>query len=776
MEPLYINAKDMKHSTLPYIDKSHLHLKIVHEISDLINRSNGLDTILESVVKKIAESLKYDVVSIYIWDEHKNVLVLKSTVGLDVDTEHTVYLTPEEGLTGLVFKTMRSQVVMPASKHPNYKYFPEIGEEKYESYIGVPIILHNRCVGVLVGQTMEKRLVNPAEETLFQIIASRLAGLLEVADTLDRLRTPSILEHKTKTYQGAGVSPGLAIGDSFLLRGLFQQIKSDKRKPASKEKEKNRLLAAFSKVEHDLHELINNLGRDSILSESEIDIFQAHLMIVKSSSLRDTLLNQIDRGVTAETAIIEGIESIASQFEALTDRYLREKAQDFRDIGERFLHELVDSEIIKDNGDSDGENIIVVAKEIGPSFVSMLKRKNISALITEKGGATSHAVIIAKSLRIPAVIGIENITDLVRPGDKLIVDGRTGFVFVNPDDELIKEYEDINVEIHNLEKEFEDEVLQEPKNNLPVNITANIGLPIDVEVAKQYAIRDVGLFRTEFAFTQFDDWPDVREQVKIYKDVASQFEGYVTIRTLDIGADKILPYFNIPEEENPLLGLRAIRFSMEYLDLFKNQIKAILLSVRKGCKLRILLPMVTNVWEVETAKQIVHDLAKETGVRKKDIPSLGIMMEVPALAYQLDDFKGLIDFISIGTNDLIQYLLAVDRNSNVVGHLYSSFHPAVIRMLEDIKEKTNRCVNEVSICGEMAGTPSGAQILLALGFTNLSVSPSRAPVLRYLVNRLDQNMLDRLRKDILAQKKESEIKRIVYDLTQSLNPSLIEIE
>ena len=767
----------MNYPSTPNIDKAHLHLKIVHEISDLINRSNGLDTILESVVNKIAESLKYDVVSIYIWDENDKHLNLSATKGLIVDHDHPVHLNANEGLTGLVFTTMRSQVVMPASKHPNYKYFPEIGEEEYESYIGVPIILHNKCVGVLVGQTMERRLVNPAEETLFQIIASRLAGLLEVADTLERLQTPSILEHKTKTYQGKGVSPGLAIGEAFLLRGLFQQIKPDNKKPRSTEFEKERLLKAFSKVENDLHELINSLGKESILSENEIDIFEAHLMIVKSSSLQNTLLDIIEsKVVSAETAIIEGIESIAAQFESLTDRYLREKAQDLRDIGERFLHELVDKNIINDVSSPNGENIIVIADEIGPSFVSMLNKKNVCAIVTARGGATSHAVIIAKSLRIPAVIGIENITTLVGQGEKLIVDGRTGFIFVNPDKELIDEYENIHKQIQSIEKEFEHEAMENRHGKLPVRITANIGLPIDVEVAKHYNITNVGLFRTEFAFTQFEDWPGVRDQVKIYKEVAEQFDGYVTIRTLDIGADKILPYFNIPDEENPLLGLRAIRFSMEYLDLFKNQIKAILLSVRKGYKLRILLPMITNVWEVETARQIISNLASEIGLRKKDIPSLGIMMEVPALAYQLDDFKDLIDFVSIGTNDLIQYLLAVDRNSNVVGHLYSSFHPAVVRMLNEIYCITSDNINEVSVCGEMAGSPSGALALLSLGYRNLSVSPSRVPMLQYMINRLDIEILETIKSDILTLKKESEIKRIIYDFTQSINPSLIEIE
>jgi phosphotransferase system enzyme I (PtsP) len=208
------------------IDKEHLHLKIVHEISDIINQSSGLETILNSVVNKIGVSLNFDVVSIYILNEKKKHLQLKATRGLIVDKKNNITLLPEEGLTGLVFTSMRTLNVTPASKHPNYKYIPEIGEEKYESYIGIPILLHNKCVGVLIGQTVESRHINPAEETLFKIIASRLAGLLEVADTLERLKSPSIIKHETKTYQGRGVSPGIAIGDAFVMKGLFTHIRA----------------------------------------------------------------------------------------------------------------------------------------------------------------------------------------------------------------------------------------------------------------------------------------------------------------------------------------------------------------------------------------------------------------------------------------------------------------------------------------------------------------------------------------------------------------------
>ena len=759
------------------IDKDHLHLKVVHEISDLINKSTGLDTILSSVVRKIGDSLNFDVVSIYIWDDNDERLFLKANRGLNVGAKQIVTLSSEEGLTGLVFKSMRPLNVTPASKHENYKYFPEIGEEEFESYIGIPIILNNKCVGVLVGQTKESRHINPAEETLFQIIASRLAGLLEVADTLERLKTPTVSDKKTKTYQGKGVSSGIAIGEVFPLRGLFKQVRLQNYKTTNRKNEEKKLSKAFKNVEEDLKQLISKLSRENILSESEIDIFQAHLMILNSDSLQNTILEKLNEDkINAEVAVVRGIESIAVQFENLEDRYLKEKAQDFRDIGERILHELMSSSRKKDLISKNGTNVVIFADEIGPSFVSMITKSNVIAIVAEKGGETSHAVIIAKSLEIPVVLGIENICDLVRSGEKVIVDGRTGFVFVNPEENLIEEYENTKNELSTLKKVVLEESQSQKNRNRKISITANIGLPIDIELAKQYEITDVGLFRTEFAFTQFDKWPGVREQVQVYKEVSKKFDGYTTIRTLDIGADKILPYFNIPEEENPLLGLRAIRFSMEYLNLFRDQLRAILLATKKGCKFKILLPMVSNVWEVETARQIIEDLVVEIGIPSDDVPPLGIMLEVPALVYQLRDYKDLIDFVSVGTNDLIQYLLAVDRNSNVVGHLYSFYHPAVLRMMSDIFNMAHEIKKELSICGEMAGSPAGALILLSLGYKHLSINPSSAPIIRFLINKVSDKMLKEVWSEISVKKKESDIERYIADILESIEPALLRID
>lgn len=766
-------------STGNVIDRADFHLKIVQEISDLVNKSTGLNTILKRVVNKIANSLHFDVVSVYVWDEENHQLYLRSTKGLSVNPlKDPITLKPNEGLTGLVYETSRALTVMPASEHPRYKYFPEISEEEYESYIGVPILLQNKCIGVLVGQTKEKRIINPAEEMLFEIIASRLAGLLEVADRLERLKTPSIVKHVTRTYQGKGVSTGIAIGNVFLFRGLFQQISSDESERSDPKIEKKRILQALSDVEADLEKLIQTLDTEQLLSKAEIEIFRAHLLVIQGKTLRNDMFEKLDqKNISAELAVVEAIENIAAQFESLTDRYLREKAQDFRDIGERILHELLKISNGHPHTVEPEKGSILVANDIGPSFVSMLFKNSVSAVVIEKGGETSHAVIIAKSLGIPAVVGIDNICNLIRPGEKLIVDGKTGFIFSNPDETLISEYKNTYTNIIKVREAIDREGNEvSGEKALGIKLTANIGFPIDIEAAKLYGISNVGLFRTEFVFTQYGKWPKVREQLRIYKNLATNFEGYITIRTLDIGADKLLPYFDFPKEENPLLGLRAIRFSMEYLDLFKDQIKAILLATKKGFKFKIMLPMITNLWEVETAKDIIEDLAKEIGIASEDLPKLGVMLEVPAMIYQLDEYNDLIDFISIGTNDLIQYVLAVDRNSNMVGHLYSAFHPAVLRLLNDVHLKTQYLGMDVSVCGELAGTPSGALSLLSLGYTQLSVSPSNVPTVRYLFNRIDKDLLNTVRHKILNIRKKSEIERYMVETLESIDPALIEIE
>lgn len=326
------------------VERADFHLRIVQEISDLVNQSRGLDKILKDIVNKIGDSLHFDVVSVYLWDKPSGELVLRATRGLNVNPDRPIHLKPDEGLTGLVYETRRPLVVMPASQHPRYKYFPDIGEEEYESYIGMPVLLQNRCLGVLVGQTKEKRPIYPAEETLFQIIASRLAGLLEVADRLERLQTPSATERETMTYQGKGVSGGFAVGTVYISRGLSQEVSLEELKPYGTDGEIARLTDAFTRVEKDIYNLIQALEEEGVLSKGEINIFETHLMILNDSTFRNAIAEKVkEKGMAAEPAVIEGVESVAGQFENFNDPYLGERAQDFRDLGEKILYYLLRS-------------------------------------------------------------------------------------------------------------------------------------------------------------------------------------------------------------------------------------------------------------------------------------------------------------------------------------------------------------------------------------------------------------------------------------------------
>jgi len=757
-------------------EPEHFHLKVVHEISDLINKSVGLNTVLGRVVRKISSSLHYDVVSIYVWDDLREVLRLVANRGLQVKPKSDILLRSDEGLTGMVHKTKVPLVAMPASKHPNYKYFPEIGEEEYESYIGVPIMLHDVCVGVLVGQNKTPMQITPAEQTLFQIIALRLAGVLEVANTLDRLKPPSMVKHETRTYQGKGVSEGVAVGKAVTFRGLFRRMSTMEMVARTPKIEKRRVRNSIRNISQDLKNTIKKMDSEGKLSKNEVDIFRSHLMIVDSRDMERGTGNLIDeKNVSAEAAVVEYLESQALRFESLPDSYMRERAYDFRDIGERILRDLTHSKDGSIPVSADGEPLILVAREIGVSFVTAVEGE-VGGIVLEKGGETSHAIIIAKSLGIPVVVGIDNIVNLVHPGEDMIVDGRSGFIFTNPDQVLKDEYLAMRERALKLRNFIETEAIKSTGTGIDIDITANVGVPADVEVAKRYGIKSAGLFRTEFAFARFKKWPSIRSQLKIYKEISGNFEGEVTIRTLDVGSDKMLSYLNMPKEENPLLGLRSIRFSMEYLDLFRDQVKSILLAAKKEGNFRILLPMVSNVWEVETAVQIINELSAEVGLNREDIPKLGIMMEVPALAYQFGDYADLIDFVSVGTNDLIQYLLAVDRNSNAVGHLYSAFHPSVVRMLDFTREQVISSGKELSICGEMAGVPSGTLLLLALGYRHLSVSPLRFPYVKFLSDRLSERMLEGIRSDVLLLTKESDIERYLKDILNSINPMLLEVE
>lgn len=753
------------------------HLKVVKEIGEIINDSNGVGKILNKVVDHIAKSLQFDVVSVYLWDPTKEELVLKACHGLTYDDSHQIRLKPNEGLTGMVYQDKKVHNIVPASRHHRYKFFPDLGESSYESYLGAPILSDEKCLGVLVAQHQDENGFNSSCSTMFEIIADRLSNVFEVAGKIDELTTFSNSSIGERFWQGSGVSSGIVYGETISLGTLVSDHDISQLEYAGLENEKNRLIDAIDSVKENQSELIDYLNSDSKLSNAEIKIFKSQQMFLDDPEVLKLIEKNIDVGkMPAERALKTALKEFSEQFGTEIPEFFKDRLNDFKEIMDKVISELL---VQRDEQGADldvPDGAIIIAHEIGPGRLLSIIKKDIKAIVTEIGGEAGHMVIIAKSMGIPVVTNIPDVEQLIKSKSKLLVDGRTGFVFLNPTESLITEYELNNRKRNEIKTKIKEDAKDTTESEINIDLSANIGFPGDIGIAKEVGLTNVGLFRTEFSFMQRRSWPDIDEQVEMYSRVATSFDGYVTVRTLDIGSDKILSYHKFKREDNPMLGMRSIRFSMENLDLFEIQIAAIIKTMQAGYHLRILLPMITRSWELEVANDTLLKICNKLGLNRDETPTLGMMIEVPGVVYQLEDYLELVDFISLGTNDLIQYLLAIDRNNASVGHMYCEYHPIVIRFLDDVINRVMALNKDITVCGEMGGNPMGLLILLALGYRKISVTPERAYLVSYITKRISQAKLDILRKQILTEKKSSNIRVILRQQLESIDPILLDLD
>lgn len=757
------------------MSRPEFHLRVVKEVGDIINNSDGLSLALQAVAEHLAASMQFDVVSIYLWDEKSDELVQSANHGLQYDNAKPIRLKSEEGLTGLVFRERKPLMAVPASAHPSYKYFPDSGEWRFESYLGVPIMLRRQCLGVLVAQLSDERAFQKGCDTLFEIIAHRLAGVLEVAGRIGNL-TNSSRDERGTYKQATGVSQGIAFGPAHILDGLIKEFDTSVLSHHGLEKERFRLAMAREKVEKEMAQLVRYLEADGKLSAVEVGIFKAQQILLQDIELAQAVDNRLVDGRSAEFAVQKGVNDLYERFGATAPAFFKERLNDLLDLGEKLLVVLLDERGTEVGSRAFVPGAVLIAHEIGPArLMAYAKQGNVGGIVAEIGGEGGHMAILARSLGIPAVTGVK-VADFARESDRMLVDGRTGFVFVNPPEVVVKEYEAYRSKQNELRKH-----LQEDGQNLKgcpfnVRVTANIGFPGDIAAARRAHIDDVGLLRTEFSFMQCATWPTVEEQARLYEEVAKEFDGYLTIRTLDIGSDKQLPYFEMPREENPMLGLRSIRFSMENMDGFQDQVTAILQTMQHGYPVRIMLPMVTQLWELDTAREILVSTCNSMGLHPNERPALGMMVEVPGVIYQLHDFLERVDFVSLGTNDLIQYLLTVDRNSAQVSHLYCEHHPIVIRFLDDLFQRVRVENKDITVCGEMGGNPLGLLILLALGYRKLSVLPERAFLVRALCKRLTERQLADIRFAILKESRPGDIQAYLNKQLESIYPELLQMD
>ena len=727
-------------------------IHLLEDICSVITGSRDPRKTLDTIVELMAERFSIDVCSVYIFDAEQNYLVLTATVGLNRAAIGSVRMHISEGLSGLVLETMAPVFVRNPSTHPRYKYFKESGEEIYRTFLGLPLIYHQRNLGVLVVQTVEESAISEADIPVFSAITSQVAATVAYSGLLADLKKdrterpaqkPSIageeaprLIEKKPVLRGIAVSSGFAQGRAhYLAESIgFDQVKME---AAENHREQRVFLEeAFAAALRDIREL-RHAADD--LPTQDASIIEANLMILEDTAFRRKIWDRIDAGYTAAAALKQVVLQYLGHFNQMEDPYLRQRGTDIVDAGKQVLANLL--AIRKTPQAAFCGDTVVIAADISAAELIRLRQPYLKGIVLAKGGKTSHAVILAKSFEIPMIIGVKDVLDSIRENDQLIVDGTSGLIFRDPPPEIRGEYDRLLVE---KEKNFRD---LDRLRDLPAltrdgrfcRLGANVSLLSDLELVHKYGADHIGLYRTEFPFLVRGDFPTEEEQFELYcKVIAAAAGKTVTIRTLDVGGDKLFSHLDYPKETNPYLGWRAVRVSLERDDIFRAQIRAVLRASAHG-PTSLMFPMVSTVEEVCAIKHIVKDEKSKLAAAGRPFNAnmaIGIMVEVPAAVRILHHLLRHVDFVSIGTNDLTQYILAVDRNNEKVSAMYNPLHPAVIDTIREAATVCRRMGIPLSICGESASNPQCVVLYLAMGITRLSLNPSSVPLIKHLIATL----------------------------------------
>jgi phosphotransferase system enzyme I (PtsP) len=688
--------------------------RIVQEV----NRAPDIDHALVMITESLIRDLNADACTIYLAsNDDPDVLVLKTCEGLNPEIIGKVKLKLGQGLIGTIAERAEAMNLADASTHKNFILVQESGEIAFPILLGVPIIAHRDVLGVIAVQRAEN-LFNEDEEAYLTTLAAQIATSIERAESKGRFST----EQATHVIKGVAGAPGMAIGEAMVLnRGVNLESVPDK-KTSDIEGELGSFREAVRKVCEELTVQAEKMRAS--LPEEECALFLAYAQMLSGGSLIDDTEKNITAGNWAPSSWRDTVEQHAYVFTQMEDRYLAERANDIRDLGLRVLRKLMlEQSLYLDFPDQ----TILVGDEVTATDLADVPLDCLSGIVSAHGSSSSHVAILAHALGIPAVMGVPNLPVKQLDGVKLVVDGYNGSAFVNPDKSVLDEYsqyleEEAAIEQDLLELKNQSAVTLDQHQ---VTLLVNSGLMSDHTPSLRSGAEGVGLYRTEIPFQIRDRFPSEEEQYLIYKDVLDTFKGMpVVLRTLDVGGDKPLSYFPI-DEANPFLGWRGVRITLDHPEIFVTQVRAMIRANVGVNNLEILLPMISGKAELVESLVLINRVRDEIEEELGEtiwLPKIGAMIEVPSAVYQIEDICSMVDFVSIGTNDLTQYLLAVDRNNENVAELYSSLHPAVLKAMVQIVEGAALSNTPVSVCGELAGDPLGVMALLGMGIDSLSMS------------------------------------------------------
>ncbi|WP_217533840.1 phosphoenolpyruvate--protein phosphotransferase [Vibrio cholerae] len=719
-------------------------LSQLRDIVEQVSKVEDVYQALDIFVKQTCEAMSTECCTVYLANEEMHRLELMATQGLKFKGDK-IHIDFDEGLVGLVKRSAEPINLAEASKHPSFKYFKQLGEEVYHSFLGTPIIYRKQVLGVLVVQQKSPRLFSEMEVSFLVTLAAQLAVLVAYAQTQGHWR----LSKKQQAITGVAASSGVAIGEFWwddTQPDLSEVLPASALDP---DFEQERIALAVESALADFRRMRKKLDGD--INKEALAIFDLFTHLLNDPMLRKDLKAQIQKGDRADWALRQVVESYSNRFARMSDVYLRERAQDIRELGQRLLFFLLNTETNQPKID---KPVILVVRELTASVLAALPKDKLLAVVSLEGAANSHAAILSRALGIPAVMGVSiNLRDL--NGKKGIVDGYSGKLFISPSKTILNEYRALANEERELSRMVND-AIREPACTLDgarIELLLNAGLSADTSIAVNQGVDGVGLYRTEISFLLQHRFPSEEEQTQQYRHVLNTYPHQrVVMRTLDIGGDKPLPYLPI-EEDNPFLGWRGIRFTLDHPDIFIIQLRAMLRASAESGNLSILLPMISGAKELDDALKFIYQAYQEVSQQDPRVvmPQIGIMLEVPSMLYLLPLIADKIDFVSVGTNDLTQYLLAVDRNNARVADVYESMHPAVVMALKQIQQICTTHQIPVCVCGELAGDPIGALLLIGLGYTTLSMNTSNVAKVKYLVRHSELAELTELAEQALSQ-------------------------